>query len=100
MPERNGSLWARSGPLLAGALIALVSAGVQKVYSDHTLGSEVDSLRLQLREHAVILAGPSGVTVQLTEIREVLRECGGGSVALAVDPPLARPEHRVTTEAP
>lgn len=100
MPERNGSPWARSGPLLAGALIALVSAGVQKVYSDHTLGQKVDGLELQLREHAVMLAGPNGVTIQLTEIRDALRQCGGGSVALAAEPPLLHRKHRQATEAP
>lgn len=98
MPERNVSPWSRSGPLLAGALIALVSAGVQKVYSERTLGEKVDGLELQLREHAVILAGPSGVTIQLTEIREAIRECGGGSVALAAEPPLLR--RQKVTEAP
>lgn len=100
MPERNGSPWSRSGPLLAGALIALVSAGVQKVYSDRTLGEKVDGLELQLREHAVMIAGPNGVTIQLTEIREAIRECGGSSVALAAEPPLLRRERRQSTEAP
>lgn len=99
MPERNGSSWARTGPLLAGALIALISAGVQKIYSDTTLGQRVDQLELQLREHAVILAGPSGVTVQLTEIRRALRSCTGDEMEFAAESP-SRPEYRPMTEAP
>lgn len=100
-PARNANPWARTGPLLAGALIALVSAGVQKVYSDHTLGSQVDALQLQLREHAVILAGPTGITIQLTEVRRALEVCrAAGTVSFADETPAAGPKHRLTTEAP
>lgn len=100
MPQRTNSPWSRTGPLLAGALIALVSAGIQKVYSDHTLGSEIDALQLQLREHAVILAGPSGVTVQLTEIRRALEVCKGTAAALTDGTHVTKAGQHRTTEAP
>lgn len=92
----NGSIWTWLGPVLLAALMAIGGAAVQRVYSDRGLEQRVRAMEGQLREHGYILAGPNGVTVQLTEIRQVLADCDDRDRRLSS----TRPHARAMTEAP